>query len=69
MEFGDEHPEAEIVGVDLSPIQPSFVPPNVRFLIDDIDQEWEYSELFDYIHSRMMNFCVQNWRVYLRQIY
>ncbi|KAM6513210.1 hypothetical protein FALCPG4_015668 [Fusarium falciforme] len=69
MEFGDEHPEAEIVGVDLSPIQPSFVPPNVQFLIDDIDQEWEYSEPFDYIHSRMMNFCVQNWRVYLRQIY
>ncbi|EGU72918.1 hypothetical protein FOXB_16573 [Fusarium oxysporum f. sp. conglutinans Fo5176] len=69
IDFGDEHPEAEIIGVDLSPIQPSFVPPNVGFLIDDIDEEWDYSEPFDYIHSRMMNFSVQNWRDYLRNIY
>ncbi|KAG7403604.1 putative methyltransferase tdiE [Fusarium oxysporum f. sp. rapae] len=69
IDFGDEHPEADITGVDLSPIQPSFVPPNVRFLIDDIDEEWDYSEPFDYIHSRMMNFSVQDWPVYLRKIY
>ncbi|EXL90215.1 S-adenosyl-L-methionine-dependent methyltransferase [Fusarium oxysporum II5] len=69
IDFGDEHPEADITGVDLSPIQPSFVPPNVRFLVDDIDEEWDYSEPFDYIHSRMMNFSVQDWPVYLRKIY
>lgn len=69
IDFGDEHPEADIIGVDLSPIQPSFVPPNVRFLIDDIDEEWDYSEPFNYIHSRMMNFSVQNWQDYLSKIY
>ncbi|KAH7006964.1 S-adenosyl-L-methionine-dependent methyltransferase [Ilyonectria destructans] len=69
IDFGDEHPEAEIVGVDLSPIQPHFVPPNVRFLIDDIDEDMDYSEPFDYIHSRMMNFSVQNWTDYLRKIF
>jgi tRNA1(Val) A37 N6-methylase TrmN6 len=36
MDFGDEHPEAEVVGVDLSNIQPSFVPPNISFEIDDL---------------------------------
>ncbi|KAH6983717.1 S-adenosyl-L-methionine-dependent methyltransferase [Ilyonectria destructans] len=69
MDFGDEHPESEVTGVDLSPIQPSFVPPNVRFIIDDIDEEWSYSEPFDYIHSRMMNFSVVDWTSYLHKIY
>ncbi|KAM5385175.1 hypothetical protein ACJZ2D_001136 [Fusarium nematophilum] len=59
----------QIVGVDLSPIQPSFVPPNVQFLIDDIDEEWNYSAPFDYIHSRMMNFSIQNWTEYLQKIF
>lgn len=35
IDFGDEYPEAEVIGTDLSPIQPAFVPPNVRFFIED----------------------------------
>ncbi|KAH6890278.1 S-adenosyl-L-methionine-dependent methyltransferase [Thelonectria olida] len=69
IDFGDEHPGAEIVGVDLSPIQPHFVPPNVQFVIDDIDEDWNYSEPFDYIHSRMMNFSIHDWTEYLRKIF
>ncbi|KAH7149799.1 S-adenosyl-L-methionine-dependent methyltransferase [Dactylonectria estremocensis] len=69
MDFGDEHPEAHVVGVDLSPIQPSFVPPNVEFFVDDIDEEWNHSKPFDYIHSRMMTSSIANWRVYLQKIY
>ncbi|KAH6986600.1 S-adenosyl-L-methionine-dependent methyltransferase [Ilyonectria destructans] len=69
IDLGDEHPEAEIVSVDLSPTQPSFVPLNVQFLIDDIDEEWNYSQPFDYIDSSLMNFSVQNWSDYLRKIF
>ncbi|KAI8715715.1 hypothetical protein NCS52_01079800 [Fusarium sp. LHS14.1] len=54
MDFGDGHTEAHVVGVDLSPIQPTIVPPSVEFFIDDIDEEWNHSATFDYIHSRMM---------------
>ncbi|KAF4993763.1 hypothetical protein FGRMN_6237 [Fusarium graminum] len=39
IDYADENPGAEIIGVDLSPIQPNFVPPNARFIIDDIDEE------------------------------
>ncbi|KAG8360291.1 hypothetical protein FVEN_g2194 [Fusarium venenatum] len=67
--FADEHHEAEIVGIDLSPIQPEFVPPNVRFIIDDIDEEWAYAEPFDYIHSRMMTFSIKDWEEYIRKIF
>ncbi|KXH31285.1 TAM domain methyltransferase, partial [Colletotrichum salicis] len=42
--LGDEYPEAEIIGVDLSPIQPEFVPPNVRFMVDDAEMEWVYPD-------------------------
>jgi SAM-dependent methyltransferase len=38
IEFGDEHPESAVIGIDLSPIQPSFLPPNVTFLVDDVEQ-------------------------------
>jgi len=29
IDFGDTYPNAEVIGTDLSPIQPSWVPPNV----------------------------------------
>ncbi|RMJ18322.1 hypothetical protein CDV36_001948 [Fusarium kuroshium] len=59
MDFGDEHPEAH----------PTFVPPNVEFFIDDIDEEWNHSAPFDYIHSRMMTSSIGNWPDYLKKIY
>ncbi|KAE9579747.1 hypothetical protein CGMCC3_g4315 [Colletotrichum fructicola] len=69
MHFGDEHPEAEVIGTDLSPIQPGFVPPNVKFEIDDLEDEWTYSLPFDYIHSRVMTSSIGDWSVYLRKCY
>ncbi|KAF4451644.1 hypothetical protein F53441_5323 [Fusarium austroafricanum] len=69
IDYADEHPEADVTGVDLSPIQPDFVPPNLRFIIDDIDEDWEYDESFDYIHSRMMVFSIKNWEDYIRKIF
>ncbi|RYC80941.1 hypothetical protein BFJ63_vAg16161 [Fusarium oxysporum f. sp. narcissi] len=69
IDFADDHPEAEVLGIDLSPIQPSFVPANVEFQIDDIDEEWNYSAPFTYIHSRMMNMSIQNWEDYLRKTF
>ena len=35
VEMSDEFPNAEIYGTDLSPIQPTFVPENVHFYIED----------------------------------
>ncbi|KAK1451957.1 hypothetical protein CMEL01_06531 [Colletotrichum melonis] len=69
VDFGDLHPESEILGIDLSAPQQEFVPPNVRFEIDDIEEEWTYSEPFNYIHSRFMNASVANWKEYLKKCY
>ncbi|KAI3572312.1 S-adenosyl-L-methionine-dependent methyltransferase [Fusarium oxysporum f. sp. albedinis] len=59
IDFADDHPEAELTSV----------PANVEFQIDDIDEEWNYSAPFTYIHSRMMNMSIQNWEDYLRKIF
>ncbi|KDN71459.1 putative methyltransferase domain-containing protein [Colletotrichum sublineola] len=69
MDFGDEHPEADVLGVDLSPSQPEFVTPNVKFEIDDVEEPWTYSIPFDYIHSRGMTSSISNWDDYLQQAY
>ena len=33
IDFADQHPEANVLGIDLSPIQPGWVPPNCQFEI------------------------------------
>lgn len=35
IEMSDEFPDSEIIGTDLSPVQPTFVPENVHFYIED----------------------------------
>lgn len=61
-DFADEHASAEVIGVDLSPIQPGFVPPNCRFEVDDVNEHWTYPEAnFDFVHVRAMTGCVPDW--------
>ncbi|KAJ8111419.1 hypothetical protein ONZ43_g5624 [Nemania bipapillata] len=52
IEMGDRYPEANILGVDLSPIQPTSVPPNVTFQVDDVEDTWVHENDYDFIHMR-----------------
>ncbi|KAM6524482.1 hypothetical protein FALCPG4_010094 [Fusarium falciforme] len=61
IDYADVNPEAEVIGVDLSPIQPSFVPPNLIFEIDDLEKEWTWTKKFDFIFARMMLGCFQDF--------
>ncbi|KAH8882910.1 S-adenosyl-L-methionine-dependent methyltransferase, partial [Thozetella sp. PMI_491] len=54
IEFAQDHPESDVLGTDLSPIQPEYVPPNCRFEIDDADDTWIFQYRFDYIFMRFM---------------
>ncbi|KAJ9613241.1 hypothetical protein H2200_003183 [Cladophialophora chaetospira] len=71
IQVADDHPEAEVFGVDLSPMQPSWVPPNVKFEIDDVEDTWTWPENhFSLIFSRLMiSGSIQNLPRYIRQIY
>ncbi|KAF4342091.1 methyltransferase [Fusarium beomiforme] len=57
IDYADANPQAEVIGVDLSPIQPALVPPNVSFEIDDLEKEWTWTQKFDFIFARMMLGC------------
>ncbi|OBR08862.1 Methyltransferase [Colletotrichum higginsianum IMI 349063] len=62
IEMGDEYPSATVLGVDLSPIQPEWVPPNVKFEVDDVESPWLYpANHFDYIHSRHTVMAIKDW--------
>jgi hypothetical protein len=39
IQFADKHPEAIVLGVDLSPIQPCMVPPNLVFQVDNLERD------------------------------
>ncbi|XP_044716440.1 methyltransferase domain-containing protein [Hirsutella rhossiliensis] len=69
MDFADEHPGSDVTGVDLSPIQPSFVPPNVSFYIDDLEDDWTFSYKFDFIYARMLTASISDWPKFLQQGY
>ncbi|KAK1566408.1 methyltransferase domain-containing protein [Colletotrichum navitas] len=69
IDLADEYPEALITGVDLSPIQPAFVPPNVTFYIDDVEDDWTYSYKFDLIFGRMLTGSIADWPRFIQQSY
>ncbi|RDW70075.1 hypothetical protein BP5796_08472 [Coleophoma crateriformis] len=64
MAIADLYPEAEVIGTDIAKVQPTAVPPNCFFEIDDAEDEsgWTFAEDdFDLIHFRGMSGAFQDW--------
>ncbi|KAM0328733.1 hypothetical protein ACHAQA_005146 [Verticillium albo-atrum] len=68
-DFADEVPTATVIGVDLSPIQSQFVPPNLSFQVDDIEAPWTFNVKFDFIYSRMMTASLADWPGFFEKAY
>lgn len=43
------------------------VPPNLSFVIDDIEEPWTFTKKFDFIHARMMVGSFASWETFLEQ--
>ncbi|KAF4457102.1 hypothetical protein F53441_890 [Fusarium austroafricanum] len=70
IDFADQYPSAEIIGTDLSPIQPSWVPPNVQFEIEDCTREWTFkSDYADYLHARWLMGSIKDWNHFFTEAY
>ncbi|KAF5983492.1 demethylmenaquinone methyltransferase [Fusarium coicis] len=70
IDFADKFPGCEVIGTDISPIQPGWVPPNLKFEIEDCTQQWTFpSESFDYVHLRYLVGCIPNWTELFSQAY
>ena len=71
LEMGEEHREASIIAIDISPIQPSWVTSNVWFQLDDVENYWTFrSDYFDLIHSgQMLSGTIVNILRYFQQAF
>ncbi|KAL8688934.1 MAG: hypothetical protein Q9218_005272 [Villophora microphyllina] len=69
IEYGDDHPDTSIIGTDLSPTQPSWVPPNVKFEVDDCEEPWTFTEKFDVVHARYLAAAIQDWPKLISQAF
>lgn len=71
VEIAETYPQAVVTGIDLSPIQPAWVPPNCKFYVDDAESEWEYSDSdrFDLIHGRSLGGSLADWPKFYHQVY
>lgn len=46
------------------------VPPNLRFQVDDANEDWNFNERFDLVHTRGMNgFGVSSWPHFYEQAF
>lgn len=66
--LASEFPDAIITGIDLSPVQPTEVPLNVHFLVEDVTEEWLWdSNYFDYIRLNNMSAALPSTRDILKK--
>ncbi|KAK3175584.1 hypothetical protein K4F52_010142 [Lecanicillium sp. MT-2017a] len=60
-------PGANVIGVDISPIQPNLVPTNLCFQVDDVEMEWNYRFGLDFINARGLSGSIKDVRKFLAQ--
>jgi ubiquinone/menaquinone biosynthesis C-methylase UbiE len=70
VDFAEQYPSAEVIGTDLSPSQSSWVPPNLKFELDDAQKPWTYPDNhFDYIHMRLMMGSIKDWPALYKEVF
>lgn len=68
--MADRYPSASVLGIDLSPIQPNWVPMNARFLVDDVESPWlDPPDFFDFVHARHVVQAFKNYPGVLQQAF
>ncbi|CEI63179.1 unnamed protein product [Fusarium venenatum] len=70
IDFADEHPGVEVVGTEISPIQPTWMPPNLRLEIEDANDSWTFNpDSFDFVHMRFMLGSITDWTATFSEAY
>lgn len=62
IDFAYQFPRAEVTGTDMNATQPSWVPKNCSFIVDDVLLDWSFPvNHFDFIHVRGLYGSVPDW--------
>jgi hypothetical protein len=66
----EKYPSGIVTGIDLSAIQPEWVPPNAKFLIDDAESPWvDPPDYFDLVHVRHTVQAFMSYRAVIAQAF
>ncbi|KAF2206230.1 hypothetical protein CERZMDRAFT_115866 [Cercospora zeae-maydis SCOH1-5] len=78
LEMADKYPNANITGMDVSPIQPTNnKPANVEWIVHDMEEsDWPFPAqqedgtegYFDLIHLSLVHGCVADWEQFMRKV-
>lgn len=64
------YPNTEVIGTDITPMQPIFVPNNLSFQLDDAQLPWTFPDNhFDFIHTRGLVGAIKDWPSLYSEIY
>jgi SAM-dependent methyltransferase len=70
IEVAEEFPNAQVLGNDLSPIQPNWVPGNCGFEVDDFTKPWLHARRhFDFVFARCLAGTVNDWKMFFTEAY
>ncbi|EXJ82332.1 hypothetical protein A1O3_06145 [Capronia epimyces CBS 606.96] len=69
IKMADLHPTCLVTGVDISEIQPVWVPPNLGFELFDVESPWTWSHPYTFIFARQLGGSIVNWSGLVRQCY
>ncbi|KAK3360485.1 S-adenosyl-L-methionine-dependent methyltransferase [Lasiosphaeria hispida] len=62
IDFAEEFRQATVTATDITPVTPSYIPPNLTFEIEDCNKIWAFpNDHFDYIHIRWLIGSVTDW--------
>jgi Methyltransferase domain len=69
-QVAEKYPSGIVTGIDPSAIQPEWVPPNARFLIDDAESPWvDPPDFFDLVHARHTVQAFMSYRAVIMQTF
>lgn len=71
LDFARAHPQCQVLGTDLSGVKPSSdnFPGNIKFIVANANEEWDFDGQVDFIHSRMLTLGIRDWSAYFRRAY
>ncbi|KAH7108932.1 UMTA methyltransferase family protein [Dactylonectria estremocensis] len=68
IEIAEKFPNAKVTGTDISPTQTDWVPPNLKFEVDDCNLESSFNHnIFDFIHARDLSGCISDCYLFVKR--
>ncbi|KAJ0132416.1 hypothetical protein HZ326_24503 [Fusarium oxysporum f. sp. albedinis] len=70
LDFADEHPGVEVTSIDLTPLAPNYVPPNLCFdVVESLDLQTFDESSQDFVYSRDLKGRISDWDEFAKEIF